>query len=295
MTTIADRDRALRHEHLAADHIPYSVHLTPTAIMTQDRDYLQVLRLTGASFESADDKQVNNWHERLNGLLRSVASHNIALWNHIVRREENTYPAGDFTPGFARDLNDRYAARVGAESLMVNELYLTVVYRSQPSRVGQVFWNLIAAGDDRAFARERAEALDTLEKVVSELETSLVRYDAQRLSVYSHQGVLFSEAVEFFAYLVNGQWQRIPLTDAPLRTVMPVARPLFGNEALELRQPGSSVYGTILGINAYPPETRSVFLNHLLTAGIIQNGRNRPAGLSAQVARRGIGVDTLLA
>jgi type IV secretion system protein VirB4 len=31
-------------------------------------DYLQVFRLGGASFESNDDAELNNWHERLNVL-----------------------------------------------------------------------------------------------------------------------------------------------------------------------------------------------------------------------------------
>jgi len=51
-------------------------------------DYLQAFRLGGASFESADDEQLNSWHERLNVLWRNLASPNIALWTHVVRRPE---------------------------------------------------------------------------------------------------------------------------------------------------------------------------------------------------------------
>ncbi|CAE6850354.1 Type IV secretion system protein virB4 [Paraburkholderia aspalathi] len=259
------REKALRREPVVSKNIPYAVHLTPTTVMTENRDYVQVLRLTGASFESADDDQVNNWHERLNGLLRSVASQNVAIWQHVVRREEKTYPSGEFPEGFAKDLNEKYAARVGGETLMVNELYLTVVYRPQPSMVGNALWSLIASGDDKALAQEREESIDTLNKVVAELEASLIRYDAERLSVYTHNGVLFTEPMEFFAFLVNGEWQRIPLAQAPLRTLIPTSRPFFGNEAIEIRHPTKTTYGAMLGINAYPPETKSVFLNHLLT------------------------------
>jgi type IV secretion system protein VirB4 len=31
-------------------------------------DYVQVFRLAGASFETGDDEELNNWHERLNSL-----------------------------------------------------------------------------------------------------------------------------------------------------------------------------------------------------------------------------------
>ncbi|MFC3279391.1 hypothetical protein ACFOHQ_21555 [Xanthomonas fragariae] len=98
-----------------------------------------------------------------------------------------------------------------------------------------------------------------------EVESSLSRYDVERLGIYEHNGVYFSEPLEFFAFLVNSEWQRIPLAQAPLRTLIPTTRPFFGNEAIELRSPTKTTYGAMLGINAYPPESKSVFLNHLLT------------------------------
>ncbi|MDG5826864.1 hypothetical protein MRX60_12550, partial (plasmid) [Xylella fastidiosa subsp. pauca] len=113
---------------------------------------------------SADDEQVNNWHHRLNGLLRSIASQNVAIWQHIVRRPENKYPDGEFPEGFAADLNEKYAARVSGELLMVNELYLTVVYRPQPSMVGKALWSLVSSGNAEACAQERAESIDALER-----------------------------------------------------------------------------------------------------------------------------------
>ncbi|MDG5826865.1 hypothetical protein MRX60_12555 (plasmid) [Xylella fastidiosa subsp. pauca] len=49
-TIDAKRERHSARAGLVEEH-PYSVHLTPTAIQTENRDYLMVLRLTGASFE----------------------------------------------------------------------------------------------------------------------------------------------------------------------------------------------------------------------------------------------------
>ena len=45
---------------------------------------MQTLRLGGASFESADDADLNNWHERLNVTWRNIASPNVALWMHVI-------------------------------------------------------------------------------------------------------------------------------------------------------------------------------------------------------------------
>ncbi len=255
----------LKHEPELSQFIPYGVHLTTHTVSTFDRDYVQVIRLAGASFESADDEHVNNWHERLNVLLRSLASPNLAIWKHLVRREENRYPQRDFPPGFAKELDEKYAARVSDELLMVNELYLTIVYRPQPSKVGKTVLTLFAATDANALTEERAESLEVIEKVASELEASLRRYDPERLGVYQRNGVLYSETKEFIGYLVNGEWQRMPLTRSPMNTTLATSRPFFGRETIELRTPTDTIFGAMLGIKEYPSETMPGFLNSLLT------------------------------
>src|SRR5580700_8600310 len=86
----AGRTRRLRRELLAADRIPYTVQISDSVVRTSLLDYVQVFRLGGVSFESADDEQLNNWHERLNILWRNIASPNVALWTHVIRRREAT-------------------------------------------------------------------------------------------------------------------------------------------------------------------------------------------------------------
>ena len=88
------RAGALRRELPAAGRIPYTAHVAPEVVRTASGDYVQVFKLAGASFESADDEVLNNWHERLNVLWRNIASPQVALWTHVVRRREQTVPAG---------------------------------------------------------------------------------------------------------------------------------------------------------------------------------------------------------
>ena len=165
-TAEAKRAGILRREPPVSANIPYSVHLTPTVIQTENREYLTVLRLSGVAFESADDVQLNQWSQRLNRLLLSISSQKVALWQHGVRRPENAYPAGEFEPGFADDLNAKYAQRVCGERMMVNELFVTVIYRPQPSRFGKALLKLVSEGDKDALAQEREESIETLGKSV---------------------------------------------------------------------------------------------------------------------------------
>src|ERR1700678_4082983 len=124
------RAAAIRREFTTADRIPYTAHVSPTVVRTVFGDYLQAFRLGGASFESADDVELNNWHERLNVLWRNLASPNVALWTHIVRRRERGTIPGSVVGGtdsyvpFAEALAVKYGRRLVGETIMVNELYL---------------------------------------------------------------------------------------------------------------------------------------------------------------------------
>jgi len=76
--TGTNRLAATRRELSAARQIPYVAHVSEGLVKTQAGDYVQAFRLVGASFESADDDELNNWHERLNVMWRNIASPNVA-------------------------------------------------------------------------------------------------------------------------------------------------------------------------------------------------------------------------
>ena len=95
---LASRDRP------SADRIPYDAHVTNEIVHLATGEYLQVLRLSGVSFESSDDASLNGWHNRLNVLWRNIASPQVAIWTHLIRRLERAYPAGECPEGFAARL-----------------------------------------------------------------------------------------------------------------------------------------------------------------------------------------------
>src|SRR5215469_18717585 len=122
------RQTALRRELSSAARVPYLAHVTAHIVKTVHGDYVQVFRLGGASFECADDETLNTWHARLNVLWRNIASPQVALWTHVIRRRELTRVEEGGT-GFSGQLERKYRTRLAQQTLMVNELYLSVVYR----------------------------------------------------------------------------------------------------------------------------------------------------------------------
>ena len=260
------RDALVRREFLSASQIPYTAQVSEQVVRTKWGDYVQVFKLSGASFESADDEQLNNWHERLAIALRNVASPNVALWTHVIRRRERSYPHGVFADGFSSELNEHYKERISGERLMVNELYLATVYRSTTGVVTNWTSKILSRTSRGAVELDLRSALDACEKLRQTLQASLDRYEIEPLGLYEHRGQLCSRVLEFLGILINGESQRMPLPRAPLNEILSTSRPVFGVESIEYRSPTDTQLGAMLGIKEYPTPTVTGMFHALLSA-----------------------------
>lgn len=275
------REQAIRREQPTARCIPYSALIAEGVLRMESGDYLQVFSLGGASFESADDTDLNNWHERLNVLWRNIASPNVALWTHIVRRRvrmgpkpvitlsppEITFRAdGPISEAFADALAFKYEQRLSGETLMANELYLSLVYRPAAGIASTLVSKALTRSHSQGSRLELLDALETCEKLGQTVAASLSRYEPEPLVVNARGGHRCSQLLEFLALLINGEWQPMTLPRAPVAEVLATSRPLFGTEALEYRTPTETKVGAMLGIKEYPTPSTVGMYNALLSA-----------------------------
>ncbi len=266
------RTTAIRRERVAAERIPYAAHVAPTVVSTVFGDYVQVFRLGGASFESNDEEELNNWHERLNVLWRNVASPNVALWTHVIRRRAGIASTVEETASqrilrpFADPLHAKYAARLSNETLMVNEIYLAFVYRPTSGVATGLVSRVLAKTQRQGAQRDLADALDASEKLAQALAASLARYEPEPLGVYQRATVWCSSLLEYLGLIINGEWQRAPLPRGPLNRALATTRLFFGTETIEYRAPAATRVGAILGVKEYPTPSVVGMYNRLLSA-----------------------------
>lgn len=262
------RSAAARRDLSAAERIPYSAHVSGQVVRTSFGDYLQTFRIGGTGFETSDDEDLNNWHERLNVLWRNIGAPSVALWTHVIRRVAPT-PGRSADPEenyFADQLQAKYRRRIGGETLMQNELYLSILYRPT-SGVGT---GLVS----RAFSKTQRdgsrwgliEALDACEKLAQTVSASMARYEPELLGCYAHGSTWCSSLLEFLGLLINGEWQRMPLRPTPLNQALGSGRLLFGTETIEYRTVSETRVGAMLGIKEYPTPTAVGMYNRLLSA-----------------------------
>lgn len=243
--------------------LPYARHVTDQIVGLDTQALMMCFRLEGASFETADVRDLNDWHAKLNSAWRNLADDQLAVWHHLVRREHHGYPAGQFRSAFAAGLDARYRARLGAGRMFVNELYVTLVLhpgRDAAERAGA--W----LKRSRNAAPECDEAVQRLEDAGRDLAQYLGRYGVRPLGLYEREGLWFSEPMELLRLVLTGRRERVPLVRGHLGSAIYTARVIFGREALEIRDAAEARYGGMFGIKEYPAVTRPGLWNGLLSA-----------------------------
>lgn len=249
-------------ENPLARFVPFSSLVGANDVITRGGDYLRVWSLDGVPFECADEHQITERHEALCSLLRNLAGGQWAVWMHRLHRvvhDELRHPAG---PGFARDLSVAYQARLGRHRMMSNELYLTLVYRPNVSRVSRALQSRQRSRE--AIAAAQAEALRVMEERSALVVRVLRGFGPELLGVREDRGRRYSEVAEFLGYLVNGCWRPIPMAAGPLYRTLPTARLSFGGDKLEVRQGDQRRYAALVDIKEYADAVEPGILNALL-------------------------------
>ena len=264
MARLASR-RVLERETPVGQYVPYSHHVTPHIIATKHAEYLSPWRIGGRSHQCASEEDIFGWVRELNNVWRGIATAHVSFWTHVVRRRVKEFPESRFDNGFCRQLDERYRQLFTGYSLMVNELYLTPVFRPAADRVLSYFARRERETPEQRRARQVA-SIKALTDLNRTLEAALRRYDAEQLGTYERDGHLYSSALEFLAMLVNGEALPMPVCRERFADYMVLNRPFFSawGEIGALRTPTQSRLFGMLEIAEYDNRTEPGQLNGLL-------------------------------
>src|SRR3546814_14993411 len=110
---------------------------------------------------------------------------------------------------------------------MHNELYLTMLYR--PVVSGKRF--VEKSADTGLLQSQQYQAVAKLQELASNLEAVLKEYAPTRLGMYeAPNGVIFSEVLEHFGYILNRVDEPVPVLKAPICRYLPVSRLMFSHK-----------------------------------------------------------------
>jgi type IV secretion system protein VirB4 len=140
----------------AGARLPYARQLDDVTLETRDGRLLQVIRLAGYPFETADTEALNYRKTVRDTMLRGVASAHFALYHHVVRREASSRLEGQFPDPFSQALDGAWRERLASRRLYVNELFLTLVRRPLQGSAGLWQGALKALSGARGAVHEQA-------------------------------------------------------------------------------------------------------------------------------------------
>ena len=264
--SLTTHGKVAAQEKDVADFVPYTRHVDAATLATKNNGLLQVIKLEGFPFETADEETLDGLKEVRNTLTIGLASARHILYHHLIRRRVPADIGGQFS-GFAAEVDAAWQRRLTRRRLYVNDLYLTLLRRPAPGVVGIVDWftGLFTAGDISRAEQARAESLRELSDATNNIISTLARYKPRLLTTYEQDGRPYSEPLEFLSYLLNQETRRVLLPVGPIDAYLPTTRPLFAREALELRgvAPGDQTYGAIISVKEYAGGTWAGLLDEL--------------------------------
>ena len=261
---------ASSRELSAAEFIPYLHHWDSNTIITKDDELLQIIKVEGFSFETADDEDVDMKKMVRNSLLKSMAEGTFSIWFHTIRRRHSIYPEGEFNEGFADYLDKAWRKKQSSKDSYVNELYVTVVRKKDTEGAAKFeHWYKTIAGkaDKKHHDEEMQAAAKELNEAVFRVLATFKDYGAKRLSVYETKFGPMSEPLEFLFRLINcGEMQAILVPSGDVSKHLPCNRMYFSPQVgiIEIRTNKKPKFAAMVSIREYSPATAAGMMDSFL-------------------------------
>jgi type IV secretion system protein VirB4 len=257
-----------KREVSSSTFIPYEYMYDKETIMTKHKEMLQVIRLEGFSFETADDIEVDMKKMVRNSFFKSLADGGYSMYFHVIRRRQGAFPKGTPPDGFANYVNEQWRRKHSNHETFINELYITVV-RGVDTQGAAKVENLFKAAEKRANKEKSREEMIEMHKelreVVFRLMATFKDYGARVLTTKETPYGPRNEALEFLGRIINGvDGQPMVVPNMPIAKYLPTQRQYFGNRAIEMRSATQRKFAGIISVKEYAPHTAAGLLDAFL-------------------------------
>lgn len=282
--------KQVRSEARVSELFPITHLNTPTIFESHSGLIGGVLRLTGIPFEIEEPASLNHHSFLLHQALVTLDSR-FMVYITTHRHKSTCHLEGNFKPGFAKDLDEKYHARFKNKNAYTNHLYLTLVLKGDTStKTGSCLtWAKKLYGKTHSELLEhiRESQVGVLNQALNQLEANLKSFGVTRLGKKDEE-LGFSELIQFLSLIINGGKAlafSMPHYNAPIAKDMAAVfkqenkyprghlgqyvsghQLLFG-EYIQFQGNATQdcTFGAMLSLKKYPTDTASLLLTPLLT------------------------------
>ncbi len=254
-------ESASKYEVSAAHFVKYRCHWNSDTILTYKEELIRVIKIKGFAFETADDIDIDLKKNARNNLLKGMATGNLSLCFHTIRRKEKGFPDGEMPDAFSNRVNEEWAAKHSDDKSFINEHYLTIIRGQDTSGIAvleSMAKKLQHKTDRGAWESYMRECYDELDEMTERFLSGFSNYGAQALGIVETDDGTHSELLEFLSRLINaGYSQPIAIPLGEISHHLPISRMYFGNKSIEVHNSSGVKHAGIVAIKEYRPSTHA--------------------------------------
>lgn len=266
--TTAAKEPQSRKEKTVSRFVPYKGHWDQNTILTKNNGLLQVVKVGGFSFETADDEDLDIRKNLRNALYKNMASGNMTLYFHMIRRKKPVMEKGvdysiDPTVKTAKDfigyLDSEWQKKNSTSDSYFNELYVSILY--EPDKEGAAFFEYMLTklkqkSNKAVWEKDMREMHENITEMSTRVLNTLRDYDAHLLGTKTTKNGSYCEISEFLGSLVNcGDQTPMMVSRNAIDKYLPTNRLFFGTRSIEARGPRGRRYAGIVSVREYGPST----------------------------------------
>jgi len=258
------KDTYAKKEYSASNFIPYLCHWNSSTILTKSEELIQIIKVGGYSFETADDEDLDIKKNLRNTLFKGLGTGGISLYFHVVRRRDSIFNSIRSVEiknpkTFSEQVSKEWLKKQQGHDAFVNELYISVV--KGPDKAGAAIIEYLIKKfqkntDKTSWEKQIRDSYDTLEEVSGRVVATLSDYQARLLSISEEEDGVYSEILEFLGKIVNcGVGSKYIANTSHIDKALPTQRLYFGDKAIEVQGAKGVRYAGIVSVKEYAPIT----------------------------------------
>jgi type IV secretion system protein VirB4 len=275
--TTAARESKAKKEKPVSFFIPYKGHWDQNTILTKTNGLLQVIKVGGFSFETADDEELDMRKNLRNSLYKNMASGNMTLYFHTIRRKKSVMekmegygfdPTVKTAKDFIGYLDSEWQRKNSVSDSYFNELYISILY--EPDKEGAAIVEyLLTKIKQKSNKLAWEKGMREMQENVSEMSTRVLNtfrdYGSSLLGMKETKNGTYCEISEFLGALVNcGDQTPMMVSRNTIDKYLPTNRLFFGTKSIEARGPRGKRYAGIVSVREYGPSTYAGYFDAFL-------------------------------
>lgn len=243
-------------------YIPYSSHIHERVIKNRRGDLVSTWEVGGTIFECEDEGHLTHMTMQLNNLIRTYEGLPFTFYIHRVREKYSDTFESNSGIEFSDEVSQMYYETVKKKPFRRCRLFFTACYIPL-NRIEKAAMKGKSLGvKERLLNASLKMMLEHWETI----NTSLARYSATPLQIYTKDNRVYSSQLEFYNRLLTGKWQRVAVTRSPFYDVLGSSDLFFSTDTGQSSHFDDHQFFRSLEVKDYAPETFTGLYDALLYA-----------------------------